>query len=297
MEQVGDLVGALGAADDRPERVRRDPGDVEVARHRVSRRSRRRRAGRPTARADRGSPRPARGGRRGGPPAGPSSGHRAGAPGSDPPNRSGPGRRPVRAPCRGSRSDRGRRRGGTIRSPPPATARRREAFAAGLPDRHEVMPVGIAEGADRGTERLVGVLVDVDQPGQRRGDTRGRADGARRRAGRPRAVRRPDASASRTGRAALGSTRARPPHGRLAAGVAPSASAGLGGGQEALEVTEPVASVASRVDPVVAQPAGVAPRSDRVRVHAKQPGGLGDREGRVRGSSGEGGRHDSLEEM
>ena len=32
MEQVGDLVGALGAADHRPERIRRDPGDVEVAR-------------------------------------------------------------------------------------------------------------------------------------------------------------------------------------------------------------------------------------------------------------------------
>ncbi len=32
MEQVGDLVGALGAADHRPERVRRDPGDIEVAR-------------------------------------------------------------------------------------------------------------------------------------------------------------------------------------------------------------------------------------------------------------------------
>ena len=70
--------------------------------------------------------------------------------------------------------------------------------------------------------------------------------------------------------------------------------AGLGGRQEALEVTEPIASVASRVDPVVAQPAGVAPGSDRVRVHAKQPGGLGDRQGRVRGSGGEGGRHVSL---
>ena len=32
MEQVGDLVGALGAADHRPERVGRDPGDLEVAR-------------------------------------------------------------------------------------------------------------------------------------------------------------------------------------------------------------------------------------------------------------------------
>ena len=32
MEEVGDLVGALGAADHRAERVRRDPGDLEVTR-------------------------------------------------------------------------------------------------------------------------------------------------------------------------------------------------------------------------------------------------------------------------
>ena len=32
MEQVSDLVGALGTADHRPEGVRRDPGDIEVAR-------------------------------------------------------------------------------------------------------------------------------------------------------------------------------------------------------------------------------------------------------------------------
>ena len=46
-----------------------------------------------------------------------------------------------------------------------------ESFAAGLPGHHEVMTVRIAEGMDRGTERLVGILVDIDQPGQRRGDT------------------------------------------------------------------------------------------------------------------------------
>ena len=32
MEQVCDLLGALGAADHRPDGVRRDPGDVEIAR-------------------------------------------------------------------------------------------------------------------------------------------------------------------------------------------------------------------------------------------------------------------------
>ena len=64
--------------------------------------------------------------------------------------------------------------------------------------------------------------------------------------------------------------------------------AGLGGGQEPLEVAQPVAPVAARIDPVVAQPAGVAPGPDRVRMHAKQPGGLGDRQGRVGGSWTEG---------
>ena len=39
--------------------------------------------------------------------------------------------------------------------------------------------------------------------------------------------------------------------------------------QEPLQVDEPVAAVAAIVDPVVAQPAGLAPRPDRVRVHAQ----------------------------
>ena len=43
--------------------------------------------------------------------------------------------------------------------------------------------------------------------------------------------------------------------------------------EEALEVAHPVAPIAARVDPVVAQPAGVAPRADRVRVHAQDLGG------------------------
>ena len=57
--------------------------------------------------------------------------------------------------------------------------------------------------------------------------------------------------------------------------------ADLGRGQEPLQVAHPVAPVATLVDPVVAQPAGVAPGPDRVRVHAEQSGGLGDRQGRV----------------
>jgi hypothetical protein len=55
----------------------------------------------------------------------------------------------------------------------------------------------------------------------------------------------------------------------------------LGRGQEPLEVTQPVAAIAAGVDPEVAQPPGVAPCPDRVRVHAEQPGGLGDRQGRI----------------
>ena len=44
-----------------------------------------------------------------------------------------------------------------------------ETLAAGLPGHHEVMAVCVAEGVDCRPERLIGVLVDVDQPGQRRG--------------------------------------------------------------------------------------------------------------------------------
>ena len=106
-----------------------------------------------------------------------------------------------------------------------------------------------------------------------------------------------DLGARRLNRAAaLGSTRARPPQLARRGGARALGGTGLGGGQEALEVTQPVAPVATRIDPVVAQPAGVAPRSDRVRVHAKEPGGLGDREGRVGGRGGMVGTV-SLEEM
>ena len=52
-------------------------------------------------------------------------------------------------------------------------------------------------------------------------------------------------------------------------------------GEEALQVAEAVAPVAARIDPVVAQPASVAPGSDRVRVHPQQAGGLGDGQGRI----------------
>ena len=62
-----------------------------------------------------------------------------------------------------------------------------------------------------------------------------------------------------------------------------------------LEVAQAVAPVAARVDPVVAQPAGVAPGADRVRMHAEQRGRLRDGQRRV-GRSGRKAvrRHDAL---
>ena len=59
--------------------------------------------------------------------------------------------------------------------------------------------------------------------------------------------------------------------------------------QEALQVTQPVAPVAPLVDPVVAEPARLAPRPDGVRVHAQDPGRLRDGEGGIARSDGDGG--------
>ena len=67
--------------------------------------------------------------------------------------------------------------------------------------------------------------------------------------------------------------------------------AALGGGQESLQVAQPIAPVAARIDPVVAQPAGVAPGADRVGVDAEQAGGLGDGQRRVDGPWRKLGRH------
>jgi hypothetical protein len=56
----------------------------------------------------------------------------------------------------------------------------------------------------------------------------------------------------------------------------------LGGvGQEALQVTQAEAAVAPGVDPVVAQPAGIAPRPDRIRVDAQDMRSSRDGERRV----------------
>ncbi len=44
----------------------------------------------------------------------------------------------------------------------------------------------------------------------------------------------------------------------------------LGRGQESLEVAQSIAPVPARIDPVVAQPAGVAPGAHGVRMDTKQ---------------------------
>ena len=115
MEQVGDLVGAPRAADERADRVRRRPGRRRCRARRAIPASRRRHAGRPRARARRGSPRPARAGRRARPPARPRPAHRAGWRAW----RSATGPLPTggqsRAPCRGPRSGPAHRPGGADR--------------------------------------------------------------------------------------------------------------------------------------------------------------------------------------
>ena len=55
----------------------------------------------------------------------------------------------------------------------------------------------------------------------------------------------------------------------------------LGSRQEPLEVAESVAAIAPRVDPVVAQPARVAPGAHGVRMDTQDPRGLGHRQRRV----------------
>jgi hypothetical protein len=55
----------------------------------------------------------------------------------------------------------------------------------------------------------------------------------------------------------------------------------LGGRQEPLEIADPIAPVAARVDPVIPQSPGVAPGADGVRMHAEHACRLGDGQGRI----------------
>jgi hypothetical protein len=65
----------------------------------------------------------------------------------------------------------------------------------------------------------------------------------------------------------------------------PAVAGSAGRGREKpLEVTQAIAAVATWVDPVIAEPSGVAPRPNRVRMDAQKPRGLRDGEGCVGGS-------------
>ena len=75
-----------------------------------------------------------------------------------------------------------------------------------------------------------------------------------------------------------------PPSARRAPAAVGGHAGRLGGGEESLEIAHPIAPIAARIDPVVAQPALIAPRADRVRVDAQDPGGLGHGQGRVAGA-------------
>ena len=133
------------------------------------------------------------------------------------PRRSGRDRRPARGSGRGSRSGRAGRRAAGDPALGAGDRPRREAVAAGLPDRDEVMAVRVADRVDRGVEAVVGVVVGIDQAGSasRRRRGRGVALGVER-------VGRPAAGRARRGGepgGRGGSTLRRPPHGRLAAGA------------------------------------------------------------------------------
>ena len=151
-------------------------------------------------------------------------------------------------------------------------------IAAQLPDRHQVMVVGIADGG-RG---LGEVLLELHGL---RGESRdaveelqvGRLALALEGIGmQPRgAGHRPTLGAERIRRQ---DERATPSAARWQAGGERGrvVDAALSRREEPLQIPEPVASVAPRIDAVVAQSAGVAPRTDRVRVHPQQARGLGD---------------------
>ena len=62
-----------------------------------------------------------------------------------------------------------------------------------------------------------------------------------------------------------------------------------GSGKEPLEVAQAIAAVAPGVDPVIAQPARITPRPDRVGVDPQHAGGLGDGERCVGWTRGDGG--------
>ena len=288
MEQVGDLLLASDDADDGADRVGEDRREVVIERLEAVRQARRRPAATPH---------------------GPSRPGIAAASSSRSPGRTvavtrspliGDPRRARRAPIvdragaapvaasrarprtpktSGRRADAaGRRPGGT------ATARRRQSIVAALPDRDQ-SPGRRRHG--RGPRPCPGrpraSSGRTAHERSRRGAP-GRGGGAPRRSCRGAAPDRPGRAAGEPGPAGGGPL---PPRRCRAE----SAGALLGDREEPLEVTQPIAPIAPRVDAVEAQTSGVAPGADRVRMHAEQPRGLGDGECRVDRARGQVGAH------
>ncbi len=291
MEQVGDLVGAPGAADERPDGVGHDPPDVEVAGAERSGRlaDDQQRAPRLATTGDRHRQlRP--------PIAEDRRGCGIGIVGivQDSGQQVAAGPVPARGqiecladhPVAGRQVDESEGPGHVGAGDGP----RHQPVATRLPDRDEVVAVGVADRPDGSLERLVRVVERVDGPDDRR----------RHRQVELVAFRIERIGPSRLGRCARACGEAcygggvdgpatAPRPGRDARHAVDGAC--LRGGQESLEVAQPVAPIATRVDPVVAQAARVAPRPDRVRVNAQKPGGLCDREGCIRWSRRDGRRH------
>ena len=143
------------------------------------------------------------------------------------------------------------------------------------PHGDKLVVVAVADQADGTREVVVEVLATPREAGQSVEDTQvaGMTFDVERVGG--------DGSLEGGGVAASG----RPVVGRATLGVramgATFGRADLRRGQEPLEIAQPVAPVAARVDPVVAQAPGIAPRPHRVRMHAEQACRLGHGEGRV----------------
>jgi len=167
---------------------------------------------------------------------------------------------------------------------------RRQVVAPDVPDRDGAVRAGDGDRIDRGTERVAPVLATAQRGrgdvGERGGEADGRFDLGRALRGlaRSRSLRGPlgaraprPALRARRGRVACPSVARRATF-RSTRAAAGGTLAGERRAQEALEVAKPVAPITAWVDPVEAEPSGVAPGSDGVRANAKDLGGPADRQ-------------------
>ena len=158
-----------------------------------------------------------------------------------------------------------------------------ERRAADLPDADQVEVVGVVDGLDGRGKDLVDAAANVRPgPAGDRGELGQELEVALAPlalepvvdAGEDDEGRLPGLRGASVDALAAGDVRVRGACGRLD-GTA------CGRGEEPLEVAQAVAAVAPGVDPVIAQPARITPRPDRVGVDPQHPGGLGDGERRV----------------